>query len=125
MKIKPFYILLLVFNFSFAQEKTTLFFNDGSSKTGLYKIRENSFGVAFLNRETKEKYKLKEISKAIVFRDTIECLYEVIDVKTNYDDKKTEKKFCLLVYSSPKMRVYYNNVFNYSSQMIMDDVEHM
>ncbi|MEN9909541.1 MAG: hypothetical protein RLZZ540_2690 [Bacteroidota bacterium] len=104
--------LLLVVNFCFCQEKTMLFFKDGSTKTGMYKIRKKTFtndssNMVILNNDTDEKYTLDDITVAIVFKNSLEYYYEVINVKKNFNDKKTEKKLGLLAYKSPKINMYY------------------
>jgi hypothetical protein len=89
-----------------------LFFKDGSTKTGMYKIRKKTFtndssNMVILNNDTDEKYTLDDITVAIVFKNSLEYYYEVINVKKNFNDKKTEKKLGLLAYKSPKINMYY------------------
>lgn len=104
--------LLFIVNFCISQEKTTLFFKDGSSKTGMYKIRKKTFtndssNLVILNNDTNEKYTLEDVTDVIILKDTLKSYYEVIDVKKNFDDKKIEKKLGFLAYSSPKVNMYY------------------
>jgi hypothetical protein len=104
--------LLFAVHFSYCQEKTTLFFKDGTSKTGMYKIRKKTFtndssNLVIINNETDEKYTLENLTDVIILKDTLKSYYEVIDVKKNFDDKKTERKLGFLAYSSPKVNMYY------------------
>lgn len=105
-------ILVLVVNISLGQEKTMLFFKNGTTKTGDYKIRKqtftnNSSNLVILNNAKDEKYSLDDINAAIVFKDNSEFYYEVLQVKKNFNDKKTERKLGLLAYRGPKINMYY------------------
>ncbi len=103
---------MCILNCCFAQQTTTLFFKDGTSKTGTYKMKSRnlidmSSNLVFFNKKTNENYLIDTITDVVISRDTEKEYYEVIDVKKNFDDKKTEKKLGFLAYSSPKVNMYY------------------
>ncbi|MEY2867809.1 MAG: hypothetical protein RIR01_209 [Bacteroidota bacterium] len=111
-KIFLTFTFLFIVNCCFAQEKTMLFFKDGTTKTGIYKMRNktlsnNSSSLVIVNKDTNEKYTLDDINAAVIFKDSLKYYFEVIDVKKYFDDKKTQKKLGQLAYSSPKINMYY------------------
>lgn len=87
-------------------------FKDGKETTGIFKISKPFFAnssstIMLISKETKEKYTLDEFSNVIVYGDKQFLYYEVIDVKINFSDKKTEKKLGLVAFAGNKMNVYY------------------
>lgn len=105
-------ICLFIVSTIYSQDKTTINFNDGTSKTGEYTLRKPTFAnsssrLMAVSKDKKEKYTMDKFSSVIVYKDGKELFYEVIDVKTNFDDKKTEKKLGFVAYGSPKMKVYF------------------
>lgn len=107
-------LLLIIFtiNTSFSQEKSKVIFNDGSEKIGEFIIRKPFFAnsssrMLIISNETKKKYTLNDVAKVIVYSGKDSLTYEVIDIKTNYNDKKTEKKLGLLAYRGTKINLYY------------------
>ena len=90
----------------------TVTFKDGTQKTGVYSIRQGTFSnssssTKLVSRNPTVKIPLEDFASVLVYDDNKELLYVVIDVKTNFNDKKTEKKLGLLVYAGPIMSVYY------------------
>jgi hypothetical protein len=110
--MKKIIILLFPFFLCFSQEKSKVIFNDGSEKIGEFVIRKPTFAnsssrLLIISKETKTKYSLNEISKVIIYSENDSLQYEVIDVKTNFNDKKTEKKLGLLAFRGNKINLYY------------------
>lgn len=94
------------------QEISKVILNDGSEKVGEFTIRKPTFAnssskLLIISKETKKKYTLKEVSKVTVYRENDSLYYEVLDVKTNFSDKKTEKKLGLLAFKGNKINLYY------------------
>lgn len=90
----------------------TITFKDGTQKTGTYSIRQATFSnssssVKLVSKEPKEKIPLEDFESVTVYTEKEELHYFVIDVKKNFNDKKTEKKLGLLVYSGPKIKMYH------------------
>lgn len=112
--MKNIFTLTIFFLFictGFSQEKTTVFLNDGTIKSGLYKTRNktfsmNSSSLMIISKDSDDKFSLDEVSKLIIHRDTADVHYDVIDVKKNYNDKKSEKKLGQIAYESPKVKMY-------------------
>ena len=106
------FALILCFINSNAQTKMTITFNDGTQKTGMYTIKSKPFSGStslsmLVSTKPKEKIKLDDFKSVIVYEDTIKIIYEVIDVKTNFKSKKTEKKLGELSYSGPLINMYF------------------
>lgn len=94
------------------QNKMTVTFNDGTQKTDVYSIRTGTFSnssssTKLVSRNPTVKIPLEDFASVVVYDQDKELQYVVIDVKTNFNDKKSEKKLGLLMYSGSKMSVYY------------------
>lgn len=105
-------LLLLFTMIAVGQDKMTITLNDGTQKTGVFSIRKGTFSnssssTKLVSRNPTVKIPLEDFVSVVVFKDSIELYYEVLNVKTNYNDKKTEKKLGLLAYAGPKMNVYF------------------
>ena len=105
-------ILLLTLLTSKAQNSMKIIFKDGTEKTGIYKMRKPTFAnssskMMIVSNKTKEKYTLDQLEKVIVQTDSVPIVYEVIDVKINFNDKATEKKLGMVAYKGIKMDLYY------------------
>lgn len=104
--------LILFYTIAFSQQKMKIILNDGTEKTGVFKIDKallsnNSSSTFVKCIETKEKYKLRDFSSIIVYGEKENSYYEVIDVKTNFSDIQISKKLGLIVYIGSKMEVFY------------------
>lgn len=113
MKKVLFHLFIILFcTVTFSQQKMKIILNDGTEKIGVFKIDMPAFGnnssATFVKSiETKEKYKLKDFSSIIVYSENGNSCYEVIDVKTNFSDRKTSKKLGLIEYVGSKMEIFY------------------
>lgn len=83
-------------------------FNDGTEKLGTYKIKVPMLSriPIIISKKTNEKYTLSEMSNITVYDGMAKLYYEIIDVKNNFDDVKTEKVLGLLVYSGSKTELF-------------------
>lgn len=107
-----FSVLFFCFCLANAQQKMTVTFKDGTQKTGMYKIRTGTFSnssssTMLVSKSPNEKINLDGFASVLVYAEDKELQYVVIDVKTNFNDKKTEKKLGLLAYAGPKISMYY------------------
>lgn len=117
---KHFFIIttfcLLSFTLS-AQVKMNITCTNGTFKSGFFTIKDNTLGWAtktkIISKNSKEKYRLKDIRSIVMFVDNDSVKYEVIQVKKYLDSKKVELKLGRIGFKGSAIELFYVSEYLY------------
>lgn len=102
---------------AFGQSRMKITLTDGTVKSGVYKIKDQTLGYAqktkVISKKTKEKYKLNDIESLMIYTETDSIPYEVIRVKKYLNSKNQELKLGQVCFKGNRIEVFYVSEYVY------------
>ena len=118
--MKKYFLLLLLVAFTqttFGQYQMKITLKDGSVKSGIYKIKDQTLGWAsktkIISKKGKEKYNLQDIQSLVLYTENDSLNYEVIRVKKYMNSKSTELKLGQVGFKGSRIELYYVSEYIY------------